>query len=268
MLEHVPCKICDQPTRKLFTHTVLNRHDVTYFQCPACAFTQTETPYWLAEAYSESMNLGDTGQAWRNQNAVRFLIPLLYFFFDTRKPCLDFAGGYGLLTRLMRDVGLDYYWDDQYTQNLFARGFERRLDASRFELVSAFEVFEHFDKPKENILRILENTDSVAFTTEFVSLPAPKQDWWYYGFDHGQHIAFHSLGSMQHLCRTYGLRFYTRRGFHLLTRRPINPVAYRLVIDFAYRGLLGWTQRSFRSKMISDHHLMTKVNHSRHDRVK
>ncbi|NBV47398.1 MAG: class I SAM-dependent methyltransferase [Planctomycetia bacterium] len=259
----MPCKICEQRSDKLFTHRILGKYDIDYFQCPACGFSQTEPPYWLKEAYAESMNLGDTGQVVRNQRAQRFLVPLLYFLFDTDKPFLDFAGGHGLFTPMMRDIGLDYYWDDQYTENMFARGFARSLDSTRFELISAFEVFEHFDNPREQILSLLHHTDSVFFTTELVPVPAPREDWWYYGFDHGQHIAFHSWGSMRYLCETHGLHFHTRRGFHLLTRRRISPLAYRWVMDSTHYGLLDWTARSFRSKTISDHHLMSGINRSR-----
>ncbi len=42
-------------------------------------------------------------------------------------PFLDYAGGYGVFTRLMRDIGFDFYWHDPYTQNLFANGFEKDI---------------------------------------------------------------------------------------------------------------------------------------------
>jgi hypothetical protein len=36
---------------------------------------------------------------------------------------------------------------------------------------------------------IFKHTDSFFFTTNNLKHPAPDpESWWYYGFDHGQHI--------------------------------------------------------------------------------
>jgi hypothetical protein len=34
---------------------------------------------------------------------------------------VDIGGGYGLLTRLMRDRGFDFYWKDPHCENIFAK---------------------------------------------------------------------------------------------------------------------------------------------------
>jgi hypothetical protein len=47
--------------RSAFRHTVLRKYDVQYFQCGGCGFLQTETPYWLDEAYSSAIVTADTG---------------------------------------------------------------------------------------------------------------------------------------------------------------------------------------------------------------
>ena len=36
---------------------------------------------------------------------------------------LDIGGGTGLLTRLLRDVGFEAQWSDEYCDNIFAQGF-------------------------------------------------------------------------------------------------------------------------------------------------
>ena len=63
----------------------------------------------------------DTGLVSRNLGIARRLAGLLYFGFDPKARYLDFAGGYGLLTRLMRDRGFNFYWHDLYCENVFAR---------------------------------------------------------------------------------------------------------------------------------------------------
>ena len=69
-------------------------------------------------------------------------------FFDPKAKFLDYGGGYGMLVRLMRNYGFDFYYFDKYCQNLFANGFDLKDSAcSRFELLTAFELFEHFSEP-------------------------------------------------------------------------------------------------------------------------
>jgi hypothetical protein len=262
-LENTTCKICEGTSELKLKHQILGKYEIGYFHCKNCGFTQTEKPYWLPEAYAESMNLGDTGQVIRNTIAQRILLAVIYFFFDGKKKFLDYAGGYGLFTRSMRDAGLDFYWNDKYTKNLLSKGFDCPLESGPFELISTFECFEHLENPREEIAELLQHTDSIFFTTQLIPSPIPGPDWWYYGFDHGQHIAFHSKGSMMYLCQKYGLNFYSKRGFHLLTRKKLSPFAYKLVVELAFRGWLGWTQKAFGSRTHADHVALTKENANR-----
>lgn len=205
------------------------------------------------------MNLGDTGQVFRNLQAVKVLKPLIKFFFNPGGTFLDFAGGYGLFTRLMRDSGFNFYWDDLFTPNLIGRGFERPTEHSRFEMVTTFECFEHWVNPLEEVSKILEETDSLFFTTNLISFPAPQpESWWYYGFDHGQHVALHSLGSMQVLAKKFGLNFYSKRGYHLLTKKKIHPLQYKFIVELAFRGFLDWVGPGKATSINSDYSLLVK----------
>ena len=120
------CKICTQQPKQIFKGKILNKYDINYFYCEHCGFLQTEEPYWLEEAYNESINVSDTGYMQRNINLSQKLTILLALFFDKNGKFLDYAGGYGVFVRMMRDIGFDFYWDDKYTTNLFARGFEHK----------------------------------------------------------------------------------------------------------------------------------------------
>lgn len=51
---------------------------------------------------------------------------------------------------MMRDLGFDFYWDDKYTQNIFANGFEYS-DDKNYEVLTSFESFEHFVNPLSEI---------------------------------------------------------------------------------------------------------------------
>jgi hypothetical protein len=78
----------------------------------------------LPEAYASPINVSDTGYVARNlwsAERVRMIVELSR---DPAGKFLDYAAGYGLLVRLMRDIGYDFRWADEYCENLFARCFE------------------------------------------------------------------------------------------------------------------------------------------------
>jgi len=218
------CKICSQETKLIFKRQVLRKFLVSYFQCENCGFTQTEKPFWLSESYDESMNLGDVGQMVRCISNLIKVKNLLRYNFNSAGVYLDFAGGYGMFTRAMRDFGFNFFWDDLYTPNLIAKGFEKG-DKLRFEAVTVFECFEHFENPIDEIHKLLKYSDTIIFTTGLITEPAPKE-WWYYGFDHGQHISLFTKNSLEYLAKKLGCSFYSRFGIHILSNRKLSPVRF------------------------------------------
>lgn len=218
------CKICNQETDKIFNALVLYKYNVDYFQCKNCGFAQTEKPYWLEEAYVSSMNLSDTGVLARCERMSKITTSLLFLFFNRKGTFLDYAGGLGVFTRAMRDIGLDFYWNDPYTKNELARGFEGGLD-KKYDAVTTFESFEHFDNPKEELEKILKITDTIIFSTDLIAVPAPPhKDWWYYASEHGQHIAFHTNKSFNKLASDCGLYYHNIANVHILTKKKIGVI--------------------------------------------
>lgn len=119
------CRICGSDGKKIFESIILNKYRISYFQCPKCAAVYTEEPYWLDEAYSDAIVVGDTGIMQRNiQNSVIVNKVIKKYIGDGT--FLDTGGGYGIFVRLMRDLGYDFVWYDKYAENLLARGFESR----------------------------------------------------------------------------------------------------------------------------------------------
>ncbi len=227
------CSICQKETKKIFNTKVLYKYDVDYYQCPNCGFGQTENPYWLEEAYISSMNLSDTGIMYRCERMSKITTSLLFLFFRTKGKFLDYAGGFGVFTRQMRDIGFDFYWHDPYTKNEIARGFEGTLN-ERYELVTTFESFEHFVSPIEEIRKIANLTDTIIFTTDMISNPAPKHsDWWYYASEHGQHISFYSIKSLKIIASKMDMDYYSANNVHILTKRKIGFFG-RQFLNFKY----------------------------------
>lgn len=249
------CKICNSETQQVFTSKILKKYDVKYFKCNNCEYLFPEEPFWLEEAYSRSINLSDTGLLDRNIYFSKILAIIIFFCFDKKESFLDYAGGYGVFTRLMRDIGFDFYWDDPYTQNLFANSFEKgESTKTKFELITSFEVFEHLVNPKDELKKMLQYSDTVIFSTELMKqeIPDPK-DWWYYGFNHGQHISFYTKRTLTVLAQQFNLKYYSVRGLHIITPKTFNNSFLVLLKILGSFGLFQLIKLCMKSKTFSDH---------------
>jgi len=202
------------------------RYEGVFRRCRSCGFMFVEQPSWLQEAYAEPINRSDTGYVARNlrcRDRVRMLIELLLRPDGT---FLDYGAGYGLFVRLMRDLGYDFRSYDLYCQSWFCRGFEAPTPLTGpFEAVTAFEVFEHVVDPCQVVRTISAVTSCLILGTALLPDPAPTPEaWWYYGLEHGQHVSFYTLRSLESLAGQFGYRCLTDgAGLHILTREAISP---------------------------------------------
>lgn len=235
------CKICSQPSRSFTQARIRGQYDIQLYVCSSCGFVQTERPYWLAEAYSSPINESDIGLVSRNLEAVKLTSALIASFFKKDGPFVDFAGGYGLFVRMMRDRGFDFYWQDLHSPNLFAQGFEcgKSLEG-RAELVTAFEVFEHFADPLEEIQPVLKLSRNIWLSTRLISNPPPQPSAWdYYGLDHGQHISFFTRQALEEMARRLGLNLYTNGAtLHLMTEKKVGTRWFRCILHHSVAALV------------------------------
>jgi Methyltransferase domain len=252
------CRICEKETGKSFEGNMLNKHMISYFYCNNCGFLQTEEAYWLKEAYKDPINMTDTGIIQRNIWLSKVTSSLIFFLFDKSAKFLDFAGGYGIFTRLMRDRSFDFYWHDPYTENIFAKGFEYQKK-EEIDLLTTFESFEHFVEPMKEIQKITEISSNILFTTELLPNPIPEPDkWWYYGLEHGQHIGFYSIKTLNYIAKKFNLRFYTNgKDVHLFTKKKINKVLFFCLLKF-HKVFAVLSQKGMSSKTIEDMNSLKK----------
>jgi len=223
-MENNQCKICGAERSKIFSKRFLEKYDVSFFECQDCGFIQTEKPYWLKEAYSSAITSTDVGLVHRNVMYSDVIEKIIYRHFDKNNRFLDFAGGYGLFTRLMRDKGLNFWREDKFCKNLFAKFFDiENLSENerKFELVTAFEMMEHIENPYKELDKIFSMTDNFLFSTELV----PENDlegWWYLGAEHGQHISFFTDKSLKKIAERYGGTYYPSGSLHFIGRKKTN----------------------------------------------
>ena len=251
------CRICSSRMNLSQRAIILNKYNIDYFQCDRCGFIQTEKPYWIEEAYQNSINISDTGIITRNISLSNQTATIIYFLFDRNAIFLDFAGGYGILTRLMRDIGFDFYWHDLYSRNLFVRGFEYTESIKDIELITAFECIEHFVEPMFEIEKMTKITRNILFTTELIPPSNPKPDeWWYYGLDHGQHICFYTKKCLEYIARKFELRLLSQGSIHLLTDKYINQKYFTLLIKFSKYISHVIVSRNMKNRIFSDFELI------------
>lgn len=262
------CKICKQHTAELFRTKVLYKYDVQYYQCPNCNFIQTEEPHWLEESYTSAITDLDLGYVTRNIFFGNITAKLLKRSFDRKTAFLDYGGGYGMFVRLMRDRGFDFYREDKYCANLFSTHFDvddPTVETNKcFELVTAFEVFEHLEDPYEDIEQMFQFADSILFSTELQPQAtfAKAEDWWYFSPEIGQHIAIFSTKALQEIANKYGCQVYSAQNkLHLLTKKKFawNPLIYPVYSTLIADKLLGRNFMNPNSLLKADYERVKKL---------
>lgn len=247
------CKICNSQMNLVFTSKVLKKYLVQYYKCPSCEYLCTEEPYWLDESYRTPINLSDTGLLSRNIHFANITSCILFSYFERDIQCLDYGGGYGIFTRLMRDIGFDYYWYDPHTQNLFAKGFEYPTNSSNIQLITLFETCEHFLNPIDDFQNILKISNNLIFSTELLPNPIPNpEEWWYYGFEHGQHISFYSKYTLGYIAKKFGVYFYSSNNLHFFTNKKISNSFWQLICNYGHRFLFPLIKLKMKSKTFED----------------
>ncbi len=219
------CKVCDSKMNLIFEKKVLQKYNSGYYRCTQCDFVQTDNPIWLEEAYQSAITALDIGLLSRNVKLVKEIKNIIDNYFPKSKIYLDYAGGYGVFARLMRDAGYNFYRQDDYCANIFTPYFDiTDTSIKKFDIVTSFEVLEHFNDPINEIEKVLSYADTAIFSTEIGPLSNTEfENWWYLTVETGQHIAFYSQKSMQLIADKFNKNYYCRGGnIHIFTNQKLS----------------------------------------------
>jgi hypothetical protein len=232
------CRLCDGEAKYEFTLRNMNQYDVRYYVCDSCGSMQTEKPYWLEEAYSNSIRYTDTSVGDRTLRMLRityFLSKIMNL--PTRASILDWGGGNGLMTRFLRDLGFDARNYDMYDTNTYAAGFDDS-PGKTYEMITAFEVLEHMAEPKIEINSIFERNPNIVFmSTCFYK----RQDinWSYLAPYAGRHIFFYSPKSLGEIGKSKGYDSVIYNNLIFYSKSPISNWKKKL-IRFGMRNRGQW----------------------------
>jgi hypothetical protein len=223
------CKVCGNDIDLFGSASVLGKYSVSYYLCHHCGFMQTEQPYWLDEAYSKTITRSDIGLVSRNMQMADITQKLILTCLEPNERFIDYGGGYGMFVRLMRDNGFQFDRYDPLCENLFSEGFDAQ-PGSKYSLLTSWEVFEHLTDPLAEIEKMLSFSRTLFFSTSLLSSPPQLlKSWWYYGLEHGQHVAFYSTKTLQMIAEKFNLRLsYSSGAIHLLSDNNVNPILLRL----------------------------------------
>jgi Methyltransferase domain len=225
------CNICGSLSKFIFKKLYLQKHDVSLFQCTNCGFIQTEKPYWLEEAYRLPFTPLDIFLASRPSELSQLTENLILNYFDYTARFVDYGGGVGVFTRMMRDRGLQFYRQDKYAQNLFTQYFDITdlpQEQHHFELATCFEVLEHLEHPLDELSKMFALSDNILCSTSLqpsTSL-AELKSWDYIGELHGQHISFYTPEAMKIIAQKFNCNYYSpaRKSMHLFTSKSIKNI--------------------------------------------
>jgi 2-polyprenyl-3-methyl-5-hydroxy-6-metoxy-1,4-benzoquinol methylase len=200
-----PCRLCGAPAHFWARKRLLNQYDVRYYRCSNCGSLETEQPYWLDSAYDVTGVGDDVGAAQRTIDLVLKTSALLdRIKLPSNAECIDFGGGLGLFTRLMRDRGFNFFSYDLYATPFYSdRHSLKSIKGRSPAVVTAFEVLEHFANPAEDLKQLFEPRAALVIaTTELFT--GQDLSWPYLAEGTGQHIFFYSRQALNRIAHRFG----------------------------------------------------------------
>jgi Methyltransferase domain len=224
----IDCRLCGGASAKAFSHRVIAKYDVDYFQCGTCGGIETEAPYWLDEVYTSDIQPEDSNYLSRNLgvfHTVRYFLKHLSIKADP--VVLDFGGGLGLVPRLLREHGVNAFNHDTYTVSPFV---DVKWNGSRPDFIVSSEVFEHLAEPAAEIAALFAHQPDYVYVRTWRYFGQGK-DWEYFGPDHGAHVFIYTDKAMQYIADKYGYAVELLNEVDVLfCKRPLSAFEKRVVI--------------------------------------
>jgi SAM-dependent methyltransferase len=242
-----PCRICGGDLVYRWSREVMAcNYLADYYECVSCQALQVPHPFWLEEAYWDehlpSLRNLDPGRFARNFSVYHWFVALHQAeVFPENPALLDFGGGYGILTQMLKSAGFEAWQLDPYVSVPFlasdrCAGDLHALPAGSFDGVFALEVLEHLTDP-DPLLRLLARAlkpEGILLLSTGIYRPGVHDRHWHYlATEGGQHVTFWSEKALACCAQRIGFRsmgyFPGGDGFCILwSRLEEGPLRERL----------------------------------------
>lgn len=222
----------------------IRSEQVDLYRCPACGLFEFIDPQWLDAAYADPIADIDVGLVARCGALATYTEAIVRAQGLGSRTLLDYGGGYGLLTRMLRDRGIDMLHYEPYAKNLFAQGLEGEPGGS-YGCVTMVEVFEHLVDPLELVTSLSSHAELIVISTVLVpSGRTDLSDWWYLIPDLGQHITFYTVPALEAIARQTGYQLTTDGiGLHVFSKTKLRPLARLSVRSAKAAAVVAWALR-------------------------
>lgn len=226
-MAEVNCPICGAPADIAFSVHLRDERTKPLFRCSKCSFRFFAEPDWLEPSFSEELNEFDLGAVAR----CLFVADFVTAIFPPRRnsyKALDWGGGDGLLTRVLRERGVNCVWHDPFVKPRFV-GDAIYEPNSHVEVTVASEVFLHLTDPVSVLRSLLSQSDLVIVT----AVVPPKEmtaQWWYLMPETGQHVSFYPSIALEALAKQTNSRLCSDgRFFHTFSHRRLSLTTRTLI---------------------------------------
>ncbi len=213
-------KACNQEDGQMHA---LSGHPVYYAICSQCQFTWAESMVawteqeFLDRVYNKDYVLVDPDYVQARPLANANLLKSTFGQMVPSIRHLDYGGGNGVLSANLCASG----WQS-VSYDPFPDKPEATFHAQGYNLITAFEVFEHVPDPHvliQNLKRLMANPGLVIFSTLLSDghlRPGQRINWWYCSPRNG-HISMYSSTSLKKLAHQHGLEVASfSTGLHVM----------------------------------------------------
>jgi hypothetical protein len=186
----------------------------------------------------------DTGAVFRNLN--NFAASYLFCDIFSVKNALEYGASDGLVSRFLRDLGVNCVAYDKYGSMTYIQGFLAD-ENSKPELVMMYEVVEHFSDPETEFSSIFKTRPNfVLFSTGLYN--GQGADWDYLAVEGGQHIFFYSVDALKLISGKFGYKVVQLGPFFLFINNSVGDIHQKLAI--AQFSLSGWPFQALKSHVL------------------
>jgi len=229
MSSSADCPLCGSVASACLSYEVAGSHRAELQRCGSCSFLFVADPFWLSESFASELNRMDVGSVDRSLLVASFVRGVLGRRTERSSwTVLDVGGGDGLLTRVLRDHGVDCRWTDPYCEPVFNVG-PPASELASFDLAVMGEVALHLVDPLRSFREVLSRADRLMFTAVVPPVEV-DMDWWYLMPSTGQHVAFYPVTAIAEIARRLDADWCSDgRFFHLLSTKGISRALRRRI---------------------------------------